>query len=196
MEITALSQSLFNSVAAFAAGLTVLASGVAAFAQAAKLRKTVPGITAEEIQQIESGRDRGATPFEVAALANYYNQALRSARISFYFSLLFASIGFGVIIFAFISYQGADVAGAVIKVVSGTVIDAVSGLFFVQSTNSQKSMGEFFEKLRLDRLIAEARTMISEIEDPILRDQLRAQMILKYSGIDKLLTDIASRPAD
>lgn len=29
--------------------------------------------------------------------------------------------------------------------------------------------------------------MISEIEDPDRRDQLRAQLILKYSGVEKLL---------
>jgi len=67
------------------------------------------------------------------------------------------------------------------------VIDSVSALFFVQSTNAQKSMSEFFEKLRQDRLNAEARDMISEIEAVERRDQLRAQLILKYSGIERLL---------
>jgi len=49
-------------------------------------------------------------------------------------------------------------------------------------------MSEFFEKLRLDRLNAEAREMIGEIEDLQMRDQLRAQLVLKYSGIDRMLT--------
>lgn len=48
-------------------------------------------------------------------------------------------------------------------------------------------MSDFFEKLRLDRLNAEAREMIAEIENAPMRDQLRSQLILKYSGIDKLL---------
>ncbi|WP_458096233.1 TRADD-N-associated membrane domain-containing protein [Roseomonas sp. WA12] len=126
-------------------------------------------------------------PFEVEALANYYNQALSRANISFWFSLIFASVGFGVIIFAFITHTQGDLAGTIVKVASGAVIDAVSGLFFVQSTNAQKSMAEFFEKLRLDRLNAEAREMISEIENVATRDQLRSQLILKYSGIERLL---------
>jgi hypothetical protein len=75
-----------------------------------------------------------------------------------------------------------------VKVASGAIIDAVSGLFFVQSTSAQKNMGDFFEKLRLDRLNAEAREMIGEIENIGMRDELRAQLILKYSGIDKLLS--------
>ena len=48
-------------------------------------------------------------------------------------------------------------------------------------------MSDFFEKLRLDRLNAEARTLIGEIENPERRDQLRAQLVLKYAAIDKLL---------
>lgn len=135
------------------------------------------------------------TPFETTALANYYNQVLSRANISFWFSLLFAAIGFGVIIFAFVTHNPTDTTGTIIKVGSGVVIDGVSSLFFVQSTAAQKSMSEFFEKLRLDRLNVEARGMINDIEDTAQRDRLRAQLILKYSGIDKLLTDIAGQSA-
>jgi hypothetical protein len=145
------------------------------------------GITKKDLITIEKTDHGQKEPFEITALANYYNQALSRANISFWFSLIFASIGFGVIIFAFASHEASDLYGTIVKVVSGTVIDAVSALFFVQSTNAQKSMSEFFEKLRLDRLNAEARDMIAEIENVERRDQLRAQLILKYSGIDKLL---------
>lgn len=92
------------------------------------------------------------------------------------------------IIFAFITHAPADIQGTVVKVASGTIIDAVSGLFFVQSNNGQKVMGEFFEKLRLDRLNAEAREMIREIENSGMRDELRGQLVLKYSGVDRILT--------
>lgn len=145
------------------------------------------GISEADIQKIESVSDGNAQPFEIKALASYYNQALSRANISFWFSLIFASVGFGLIVFALFSHDSTDATGTIIKVASGTVIDAVSALFFVQSTNAQKSMSEFFEKLRLDRLNAEAREMIAEIEDPERRDQLRAQLILKYSGIEQLL---------
>lgn len=145
------------------------------------------GITSAEIQKIESASSGGTQPFEIKALASYYNQALSRANISFWFSLVFASIGFGLIVFALVSHDSTDATGTIIKVASGTVIDAVSALFFVQSTNAQKSMSEFFEKLRLDRMNAEAREMISEIEDLERRDQLRAQLILKYAGIEQLL---------
>lgn len=144
-------------------------------------------ITPQQIEKIEKSIGETEKPFEITALANYYNQALSRANISFWFSLIFAAIGFGVIIFAFLTHNAGDVAGTVLKVVSGTVIDAVSALFFVQTQNAQKSMSEFFEKLRLDRLNVEAREMIGEIENAERRDQLRAQLVIKYSGIEKLI---------
>lgn len=151
------------------------------------------GITKEEIEKIVKEPEKDGRPFEVKALSNYYNQALSRANISFWFSLIFASIGFGVIIFAFITHESGNVVDTAIKVVSGTVIDAVSALFFVQTNNAQKSMSEFFEKLRLDRLNVEARELIGEIEDPERRDQLRAQLVIKYAGIEKLI--IGSEPS-
>ena len=149
-------------------------------------------ITAAQVSALESNvKDK---PFEAAALASYYNQALTRATVSFWFSLIFAAIGFGVIIFAFATHQSGDLGGTALKLLSGTVIDAVSSLFFIQSTNAQKSMGEFFEKLRLDRLNVEARDMIQNIENPERRDQLRAQLVLKYSGIDQLVAaDVSSK---
>lgn len=147
------------------------------------------GITPEAIAAY-AARQTGSTeekPFEVVALSNYYNHALLRANVSFWFSLVFAAIGFGVIIFAFATHDRGDLWGTVVKAASGTVIDAVSTLIFVQSTNAQKSMSEFFEKLRLDRLNAEARGLIGEIANSERADQLRAQLVLKYAGIDRLL---------
>ncbi|MEM6409236.1 MAG: hypothetical protein AAF700_12580 [Pseudomonadota bacterium] len=134
-------------------------------------------------EDIEKAKTADSQPFEITALASYYNQALSRAQISFWFSLIFASIGFGVIIMAFASHDSSDISGSVLKIVSGTIIDAVAALFFVQSTNAQKSMSEFFEKLRHDRLNAEAREMVAEIEDATSRDQVRIDMIGKYTGI-------------
>jgi len=96
-------------------------------------------------------------PFEIEQLANYYSLTLGQARVSFWFSLVFASIGFVVIVSAALLYRDGDYVSASIKVVSGLVIDAVSALFFVQSRRAQESMSAFFEKLRSDRQFVEAR---------------------------------------
>jgi xanthine/uracil/vitamin C permease (AzgA family) len=142
-------------------------------------------LSSEDVAALDS--PESDQPFESRALAKYDNHALTRANISFWFSLIFASIGFGVIIFAFATHTADDIWGTVIKATSGAVIDAVSSLFFVQSTNAQKAMSEFFEKLRLDRLNAEARELLNGIENAERRDQLKAQLVLKYSGIDALV---------
>lgn len=131
--------------------------------------------------------DKEQTPFERVVLAKYYNQALTAANVSFWFSIAFASVGFVVILLSFATYTPDDPVGTIIKITSGAVIDAVSGLFFIQSQNARKSMADFFEKLRLDRLSAEAREMINEIDDVAARDQLRMQLVMKFSGIEKII---------
>lgn len=195
MQTPIIAEDIFTWAAAGAAILSVVA-GVAFGLASGTLKRIsfggisiegglTPEIVAELKKQKQPAHDD--KPFEVVALSNYYNHALLRANVSFWFSLVFAAVGFGVIIFAFATHNQADLWGTVVKAVSGTVIDAVSALFFVQSTNAQKAMSEFFEKLRLDRLNAEARSLISEIENSERRDQLRAQLVLKYAAIDKLL---------
>lgn len=189
LTIESIFQTLSIAIATLTALFTIVAAIRAGAIKSIRLGSlSIEGsISASDIERIEAAAGKNIQPFEIEALASYYNQALSRANISFWFSLIFASIGFGVIIFAFFSHNPDDSIGTLIKVGSGAIIDAVSALFFVQSTSAQKSMSEFFEKLRLDRLNAEAREMIAEIKNEERRDQLRAQLVLKYSGIDRLL---------
>jgi len=190
-------QSAFAAAALAVATLTAII-GVVAGLRSGRLTKvefgglTIEGgIKPEEIEALKrsttSSEKIDEKPFEVVALSNYYNHALSRANVSFWFSIIFGAIGFGVIILAFATHDKGDLWGTIIKAASGTIIDAVSGIFFVQSTNAQKSMADFFEKLRMDRLNAEARSIIGEIDNGDTRDQLRAQLVLKYAGIEKLL---------
>jgi hypothetical protein len=197
--------SFSDWIASITAFLSAIFGVIAVTVAAAQLRKSVERVSGAKKaadglkERLKDGSGsivhtssislprREMPSFEVEALEAYYNQALQSARISFWFSLGFACIGFAVIIFAFASHTAADTSGTIIKVVSGTVIDTVAGLFFVQSNAAQKSMGEFFDKLRLDRLHVEARDLVNQIENGERRDQLRAQLVLKYAGINQLL---------
>ncbi len=187
MPDISLAESVFQNAAA-ATSVTVL---VALVVGAIKSGLKVGPYTIEFLERAEVGTrssESGSNkPFETTALSAYYNHALLRANISFWFSLTFATIGFGVIIFAFATHDRSDVWGTVLKAASGAIIDAVSSLFFIQSTNAQKSMSEFFEKLRVDRMNADARELISEIEDPERRDQLRAQLVIKYAAIEALV---------
>lgn len=126
---------------------------------------------------------RGA-PYETEQLARYYGLVLAQSKISFWFSLLFASLGFIVIIFAVFKYSANDTGGTVVQLIGGLVIDAVAALFFVQSRNAQKSMSEFFDKLRLDRQKLDGRALCDSIADSYAKDALRIQLALSYSGIE------------
>ena len=95
-------------------------------------------------------------PFETEQLANYYSQVLAQSKVSFWFSLVFASIGFFIIVLAAFMYSEADTGSTIARFVAGGVVDAVAALFFVQSKRAQESMSEFFDKLRRDRNHVEA----------------------------------------
>lgn len=123
-------------------------------------------------------------PFETEQLARYYGEVLTQSKISFWFSLFFAVIGFLVIIVAAFMFSSRADATAWIQMLAGTIIDAVAALFFVQSRRAQKSMADFFDKLRLDRQHTDSKTMCDTIENPTAKDVLKIQLSLYYAGIE------------
>jgi hypothetical protein len=135
-----------------------------------------------------AGRPR-EVPFETEELARYYAQVLAQSRLSFIFSLTFATVGFLVIVSAirFALWQPAsfELGPAALQVAAGTVIDAVAALFFVQSRAAQTSMSEFFSALRRDRLHAEARELVEAISSSHAQDAARMTLALKYAGVSE-----------
>src|SRR5215213_7845324 len=104
--------------------------------------------------------------FETEQLAQYYAQVLAQSKVSFWFSLVFASIGFMVIVLAGFLASSSSVGATVAQFSAGAIMDAVSALFFVQSKNAQTALGEFFDKLRRDRQQSESRKLCDEVSDP------------------------------
>lgn len=137
-------------------------------------------------------------PFETQQLALYYAQILAQSKISFWFSLVFASLGFGVIIAAVFLYSGSNTGATVVQFTAGVVIDAVAALFFVQSKNAQKAMGEFFDKLRRDRQHLESRRLADSVENLAAKDALRVNLSLHYAevvnadAIAKTISEVAN----
>ncbi|ENU5814307.1 hypothetical protein ACE34P_001863 [Vibrio fluvialis] len=128
-------------------------------------------------------KSKTEVPFEIEQLANYYSQILSQSKISFWFSLVFASLGFATIVIAAFLYTDSNGTATIAQFIAGLIMDAVSGLFFVQSRNAQKSMGDFFDKLRSDRLHMESRSLSESIESAKARDALRLHLALHYSGV-------------
>lgn len=130
----------------------------------------------------ESAEEEEA-PFETEQLASYYSQVLTQSKISFWFSLVFASIGFLIIVLAAFLYSKMDTGSAIARFIAGGVIDAIAALFFVQSNRAHASMADFFEKLRRDRHHFEARKLCESIESASARDALRIRLALHYAEV-------------
>lgn len=143
-------------------------------------------------QQINEDIAGGASP-QNALMREYHAQGLSQSRVSFWFSLTFASLGFAIIALSVgIFLQGMDKPSAgwldtagkpIFTLIAGTVIDAVSALFFVQSNKARQLMTEFFDKLRVDRKLDEALKLMSEILDPIIASRIKGIVALAFSEV-------------
>lgn len=172
--------ALFSVVGAFRSGvLRRLRLGSLEIEATPKEREQVKAlISAVNVAQ---GRN---VPFETEQLALYYGQVLAQSKVAFWFSLVFASLGFVVIVVAVFLYSTEATGRTVAQFAAGLVMDAVASLFFVQSRNAQRSMAEFFDKLRRDREQLESRTLCEQVEHNLARDALRIQLSLYYAGVD------------
>ena len=126
--------------------------------------------------------DLDASEKQYLLLSSYHAQSLAQSKQSFWFSLVFASLGFGVIVLAILSNSSNNI-DKTIKLISGTVIDAVAGLFFVQSNKARELMADFFEKLRTDRKLDESLKLVAEVPDTTLRSRLQVVLSLNFAEV-------------
>ncbi len=139
---------------------------------------------------------QGSSP-QIALMQEYHEQGLSQSKISFWFSLVFASLGFAIIASAVVIFlQGTGSQGTlesagkpIFTLVAGTVIDAVAALFFVQSNKARQLMTEFFDKLRVDRKLDEDLALMKGLKDPIISSRIQGIVALHFSDVplDKVL---------
>ncbi|MBD2071877.1 hypothetical protein H6F93_30885 [Leptolyngbya sp. FACHB-671] len=150
------------------------------------------GVEAENLRLRHLLRERDlsqAKPVEkqYLLLGQYYNQGLTQSSLSFRFSIISAFLGFAVIVVSLAridsSSQQANQISAYVGLISGTIINAVSALFFVETNRSRKLMTEFFEKLRADRKLDESLELIEKIPDQVIQSKVKAIMTLEFAGI-------------
>lgn len=191
----------------FAAGAALVATGYALFnvrtlrlAQNDYAEKGQYDVQAA-IQTLKPTTRADPEERQYLLLKEYHSQGLAQSMISFWFSLAFASIGFLVIVMGLvkidyklpISKQTANF----IPIMSGTIIDAVSALFFVQSNRARQLMSDFFDKLRTDRKLDESLALLKQIEDGELKSRVQVLLTLQFSNVqvnDALLTNLLSLP--
>lgn len=125
---------------------------------------------------------------EVALMRKYHAQGLGQSRSSFIISVVFAALGFGVIVFALLTTDRSDsLSQQSLPVISAVVLEAVASLFFVQSNRAQQMMVEFFDRLRTDRRLEEALQLTDKMPDPKLR--ARMMLVLGLSLAERPMTD-------
>jgi len=138
---------------------------------------------------------------QYALMQQYHAQGLAQAKISFWFSLIFASIGFTVIVVSLLTMDSRtaliDQGRTLVGLVSGTIIDAVSTLFFIQSNKARHLMTEFFDKLRIDRKFDESLQLSDKIPDTAVQSRLKVLMALNFAGVfppESVVREILSLP--
>ncbi len=128
-------------------------------------------------------------------LANYYQQVLKQSNSSFWFSLIFAAIGFGIIVLAIAMSSVMKFESTIISLIAGIVINAVSTLFIIQANNARKSLNTFHENLRKDNNISIAKKLCDEIETPTLKDKLKSEiaiLLIKNTKSNNTMSTILS----
>jgi hypothetical protein len=139
------------------------------------------------------GVQSGAAPVahELALMRKYHAQGLAQSRLSFLLSLIFAGLGFAVIVFAIVTTDSSksisEQSLPFASLVSAIVIEAVSALFFVQSNRAQSVMVEFFDRLRTDRKLEEALALADRMPDTKIK--ARMMLVLGIGLADRPITD-------
>jgi Flp pilus assembly protein TadB len=128
---------------------------------------------------------------ELALMRKYHAQGLAQSRLSFLLSLIFAGLGFAVIVFAIVTTDSSksisEQSLPFASLVSAIVIEAVSGLFFVQSNRAQSVMVEFFDRLQTDRKLEEALALADRM--PNTKIKARMMLVLGIGLADRPITD-------
>lgn len=155
---------------------------------------TIPNDGPTPLPLIEASRPASEKAVEdrhLPLFQDYHSESLRQSRISFWFSLAFASLGFIFIVLSlWVPSTKPDLQGSTgqahpdstyVKLVGGTIIEAVAALFFSMTNKSRSMMIDFFRSLRSDRNLSAAITLADAISDASIQSRLRCLLALHFA---------------
>lgn len=166
------------------------------------MRKAVDNriVFAQSIDVERQGKPEEIREKQILLLNEYYKQGLSESYISFYFSILSAVVGFSMILISLfrLTILNEGIQGAeIVQIIGGTIISAVSGLFFNLSNKAKEVMVNFSDKLRIDNKFNESMKLIEKISDPMIKDKIQALLVLNFAGVEvdsiqftKILNDL------
>lgn len=109
------------------------------------------------------------------SIKKVYNNAILQYRNSFYFSLIFATVGFGVIFYTLIFKNNGNTSWP--AVVVSAVIESVPALFFYLSDKARKQMIDVFVDLRHDNEVARAYELLRTLKNPDKLEALKEEIV-------------------
>jgi hypothetical protein len=123
---------------------------------------------------------------EFALLREYHAQGLAQSKVSFRVSLVFAGLGFLIILVAVLNAIAREEAStgeaaSVVPLIAGAVNEAVAALFFVQSNRARETMERFFDRLRVDRNLRDARDLAARIPEAEVASRVQALLALNLA---------------
>jgi hypothetical protein len=137
---------------------------------------------------------------QIKQLIGYHQNGVYQSKISFWFSIGAACVGFVIIligVFSLFVGTAQTLTTSYVSIGSGAIVDAVAALFFTQSNQARRLMTEFLDKLRLDRQFNEALRLCNAIEDIKMKGELQVRLSLFFAGIRDTLevNEAVVRPA-
>lgn len=128
-------------------------------------------------------KDDERTSLEMEKLAKYYIKIFRLTKISYWFGVVFSLLGLSILMI--MSFSDSEISSnkAIISLSCIAIIEIVSLLFVLKSNKFQKKMDQLFNNLQKDKQRNRTKKLIESIDDIILRDLLRIELTLYYSGI-------------
>lgn len=143
------------------------------------LRQHVGDVVRTEFSKLRQAEEHRA---ELILSEQYHRQGLAQSNLAFQLSLVFAGLGFLIIAASVVVVLASDnVDSGIVALISGTVVEAVSGLFFVQANQARNLMIQFFDRLRVDRSLEEALKLSSEVPDPIISSRLSTLLSVRLA---------------
>ena len=142
------------------------------------------GMLVEQLREIRAGVPdlRGTMDMVQELVESYHKQALQQARVQFWFSVIAASVGFGMVLYALLAARDAQTLDLLLRSLPGVSVDAVAALFFVQARETRQRATELYDRLRQDALQAESRDLVETISHAKIRDAVKAQLAMQMMG--------------
>tara|TARA_Y100000385_G_C12766415_1_gene497360 strand:- start:18 stop:641 length:624 start_codon:yes stop_codon:yes gene_type:complete len=128
-------------------------------------------------------KDDERTALEMEKLAKYYIKIFHLTKISYWFGVVFSLLGLSILMIMSFSDSELSSNKAIISVSCIIIIEIVSLLFVLISNKFQKKMDQLFNNLQKEKQRNVTKKLIESIDDITLRDLLRIELTLYYSGI-------------